>query len=540
MIRSACLLAALSLLAAGCSGDASRREATTGGPHTSFPEFKIASDGLLDYLDPALSYTMNGWQAMWRTYVGLLTYKEVAGPEGATLVPGLAQDLPRVSADGKDYTFRLRKGLTYSNGAPVKAGDFKYAIKRLFLVDSPGVGFFADLVGAAAYAKTKKGDIPGVVVDDYARTIEFKLTRPRADFQNIVALLFASPVPQGTPAKDQSTHPIPATGPYMITSYRPNRDYVLTRNPKFRPTKFVSSGNPDTINFAIVKDDSIALQRAIDGRSDYDVHQIPLDRLGGVQSKYGDRLRIASSSSTYYYFLNTRTPPFDKLEVRQAVNYAIDREALVRLYGGLATATENLLPPTYPSYSKLALYPHDETRAKQLVARAGARGARVTVWGFTGPPGQLPATYLTDQLNKIGLKATLKLLSPSIYFTAIGNQATNAQIGVAAWMQDYPHPLDWFDVLLNGKRITATHNNNFSNADVPEVNDQIDRLKLEPTLTDQVNAEWAHVDRAVMQNALVAPFVNQQATDFFSARVDLGCYINHVVYRFDWFRICLE
>jgi peptide/nickel transport system substrate-binding protein len=540
LVSAAGLLAALGLLFAGCHGGGkARHHLTSAVPQERFPELKIVYDALLDYLDPALSYTNDGWQAMWRTYVGLITYKEITGPDGATLVPGLAQDLPQVSSDAEDYKFVLRKGLEYSNGLPVKASDFKYAIKRLFLIDSPGVGFFTDIVGADKFAQTKKGDIPGIVVNDAARTIEFKLTQPRGDFDNVLATIFAAPVPQGTPARDQSIHPIPA-GPYMITSYRPNRDFTLARNPHFRPTQHILSGNPDRISVDIVQDDAVALQRVISGQADYDFHQVPIDRLASVQSKYGGRLRIAISSSTYYFFMNTRREPFDKLEVRQAVNYAIERDALVRLYGGLATPTENILPPTYPSYRKLTLYPHDVARAKQLIQQAGAQGTRVTVWGFPGQLGRPPAEYLADVLNKIGLKADLKIISGSIYFTTIGNQATKAQIGVAGWNQDYPHPLDWFDVLLNGERITQTHNNNYSNANVAAINEKIDQLKRDPTLTAGVNAEWANVDKMVMQHALWAPFVNPEFTDFFSDRVDMRCYVNHVLYRFDWYRICVK
>ena len=127
----------------------------------TFPEFKIVYDTGTDYLDPALSYTVQGWGVMWNVYLSLLGYKHVNGPDGATLVPALAQALPKVSADGLTYSFTLRTGVKYSDGTDVKASDFKYAIKRLFLIDSPGVGFFTNIVGADAFSKTKKGDIAG-------------------------------------------------------------------------------------------------------------------------------------------------------------------------------------------------------------------------------------------------------------------------------------------------------------------------------------------------------------------------------------------
>jgi peptide/nickel transport system substrate-binding protein len=238
--------------------------------------------------------------------------------------------------------------------------------------------------------------------------------------------------------------------------------------------------------------------------------------------------------------MNARTPPFDKLAVRQAVNYAIDRNALVRLYGGLATPTENVLPPTYPQYKKHDLYPLNVAKAKQLIKSAGASGAAVTVWGSNRETSKKPVAYLADVLNKIGLKATIKIIDGSIYWTTVGNQATKAQIGFADWFQDYPHPLDWFDVLLNGQRITQTHNNNYANFNDAAVNAQINSLKKEPTLTTAINAKWAALDETIMKQAPWAPYANRQFTDFFNSKVDTSCYINHVLYQFDFSRICMK
>src|SRR5262249_52546157 len=101
-----------------------------------FKSFTAVYDTGLDYLDPGLSYTTQGWQALWNVYLSLLGYKHVNGPDGATLVPALAASLPRISSDGRTYTLTLRPGLKYSNGKPVKASDFKYAVERDFLMNS--------------------------------------------------------------------------------------------------------------------------------------------------------------------------------------------------------------------------------------------------------------------------------------------------------------------------------------------------------------------------------------------------------------------
>ena len=301
-------------------------------------------------------------------------------------------------------------------------------------------------------------------------------------------------MPASAPAKDQSTTPLPSSGPYMIKSYAPNKKAIVVRNPNFDASVFggnVPSGNPDMMTIDIIGDDTVALQRVISGQDDYDFHQIPPDRLASTQQKYGDQIKVYTPANTYYFFMNNRVAPFDNLKVRQAVNYAINREALVRIYGGLGQPTENVLPPTYPQYKKLDLYPYNLAKAKQLIQESGQAGADVTVWNHDRGTDPKASAYLVDVLNSIGLKANEKIINSAVYWTTVGNQATKAQIGFADWFQDYPHPLDWFDVLLNGDRITETHNNNYANFDNKAVNAKIEALKKEPTLTDSVNTQWA-------------------------------------------------
>ena len=327
----------------------------------------------------------------------------------------------------------------------------------------------------------------------------------------------------------------------MIQSYAPNKSAVVVRNPHFDAAMFdgnVPAGNPDKMTFDILGSDTVALQRVISGQDDYDFQQIPTDRLASTQQKYGDQIKVYTPANTYYFFMNTRVAPFDNVKVRQAVNYAINREALVRIYGGLAQPTENILPPTYPSYKKHDLYPHNLAKAKQLIKAAGATGAKVTVWNHDRGNDPKASAYLVDVLNSIGLKAKEKIVNSQVYWSTVGNQATKAQIGFADWFQDYPHPLDWIDVLLNGERITPTHNNNYANYDNKSVNAEIDALKQEPTLTAAVNAKWAALDKKIMGEAPWAPFINRQFTDFFNSDIDLSCYVNHVLYQFDFATIC--
>jgi len=547
------LLAALALAVSGC-GAASNAERTPAAiaatpasktiqSTTSFPVFHVGQDASIDYLDPGLTYSPAGLNVIWNVYLPLLGYRHVNGAAGATIVPYLARSLPKVSRNGRTYTLVLRKGLQYSNGKPVMASDFKATVERDFKLDSPGAGYFYNIVGADDARKTKGGHISGIAVDDAARRITITLKTPQGDFANVLASEFAAPVPANAPASDTSTRPLPATGPYVIQSYAPNKQIVEVRNPRFHARQLggnVPVGNPDKVVWDIVGDPPSALSRTIAGQDDWDPQPIPAASLAKTETKYGDQLRLYTPPNTYYFFMNTRVAPFNNVDVRRAVNYAIDRKALVAVYGGLGNATENILPPTYPSYSKHSLYPHSLAKARRLVREAHATGARVTVWNHDRGLDPKATEYLVRVLNAIGLRAKQHIVTSAVYWATVGNAATNAQIGFADWFQDYPHPLDWFDVLLNGERITKTYNNNYANFNDKAVNAEIDALNKKPIPTSPVNSRWARLDRQIMLEAPWAPFLNRQFTDFFNARVDLGCYVNQVVYGFDYATICVK
>jgi peptide/nickel transport system substrate-binding protein len=522
-------------------------EATTNAGAASaleFPEFRIAMDEATDYLDPGLSDTTEGWGVMWNVYLPLLGYRHVNGPAGARLVPYLAAALPRISQDGRTYALTLRGGLKYSNGADVEASDFKKAVERDFKLDSPGAPFFRNIVGAAAYAKRpEKRGIRGIRVDDATGSIVIHLVAPQADFANVLASEFAAPVPATAPDTDTSLHPLPATGPYEITSYQPKSKIVEQRNPNFHAWQFhgaVPAGNPDRVTWDVVPNASIALRRVLTGKDDWmSYYQVPSKRLPAIERTRKWRLRFFTPPNLMYFFMNTRVPPFTSLEVRRAVNYAISRRWLKRLAGGLAHTTENILPPTYPAFRAHTLYRHDLRRAKRLVRESGYEGKRVIVWNHD-VPADLPFTeYLVSVLKSIGFHATEKVVTAGSYWTTIGNEKTRAQIGFADWVQDYPHPLDWFG-LLDGEAITPAHNSNYANFDVGSVNRKIEALTRPTKLTRKVDDSWARLDESVMRRAPWAPFLNQEDTDFFSDRVKLGCYVNNVLYEFDYASICVS
>ena len=500
-----------------------------------------------DYLDPGLSDTTEGWGVMWNVYLPLLGYRHVSGPAGARLVPYLATTLPRISHDGRTYRLRLRDKLRYSDGSPVEASDFAKAIERDFKLDSPGADLFRNIVGADAYAENpQKGRrIAGIDVDNATGSIVIHLKQPQADFSNVLASEFAAPVPADSPAADTSLNPLPATGPYEIKSYSPKSGIVEERNPNFEAWRFhgaVPAGNPDRVTWDIVPSASVALHRVLTGKDDWmSYYQVPGSRLHAIERKYASRLRFFTPGNLMYFFMNTRVPPFTSVKVRQAVNYAISRPWLRHLATGLTHTSENILPRGYPSFRAHSLYRHDLRKAIRLVQESGYWHWRkkVFVWNHD-IAADLPFTeYLVSVLRRLGFRADPKVVTAGSYWTTIGNGKTRAQTGFADFIQDYPHPLDWFR-LLDGQTITPTHNSNYANFDVGWVNRQIERLTRPTKLTRPVDRRWARLDRQVMRLAPWAPFLDQEGTDFFSKRVELRCYVNNVLYEFDYASICVN
>ena len=535
LLSALALAAGFSLMVAAYGVAANRTKAAPTHAQKSVGTLKAVLD-TIDFLDPQQAYTGQSWWAMWNVWETLLTYRHVDGPGGYKLVPGLAASLPSISANGKLYKFKMRKGLKYSNGAPIKASDFEYAIKRGFLATGQGVGFYTDIAGAAAFAAhpTAGGDISGITANNAKGTITIKMAKPRGDFLTILALLFAAPVPAGTtPAIHNGD--IPASGPYRIVGYDPNRGFTMLRNSHFKPTQYIPRGNPNRVDVSLIGDANTATQRVISGSADYSNAAIPPDRIASAKSK--GNLVLRKTANTYYFWMNVNVAPFNKLKVRQAVNYAIDRKAMQTLvWGGLGQPTQNVLPPTYPSYRKLALYSHNVSKARSMITAAGAKGAKVTVWTREVSDALTAAQYYTSVLNSIGLDAKLTTLPRSTYYMTIGKRDTKAQTGWARWLEDYPHPLDWFDVLLNGNRIVDQDNNNYAYYSNKKVNSAIEGLKKAQVLTPAVNQRWASVEKNIMQDAPWAPWSNRVFPEYFTKK--MGCIHIQLLYGIDWTRLC--
>ena len=342
-------VAALTIAACGDSDDEGSATAEGG-------EVTIAQTSQPDFLDPALTYTANGIEPLWLVYTPLLTYRRAEGLAGAELIPGLAEDLPEISADGKTYTLTLRDGLRYSDGSAVKASDFEHTIKRVLNLESGGAPFYEIIVGADEYLKANdpEADISGIETNDQTGEITIKLTEADSSFQNVLAQWFVGLVPGDTPFRNMTASPPPGVGPYMVTESVPNRQFVMEKNPEFASLNIpnIPVGHIDKITTEIVPNLSQQAQDVLDNKLDYMQDPPPADLKPTVLEQADDRYEEITTSSTYYFFMNLREPPFDDPRVREAVNYGIDKPALARLFAGEMAPGCSFLPPGMPGYDE--------------------------------------------------------------------------------------------------------------------------------------------------------------------------------------------
>jgi peptide/nickel transport system substrate-binding protein len=498
-----------------------------------------------DYLDPQEEYTTQGAEADWISYIPLLTYRAENAPAGNEVIPGLATALPQISDDQKTYSLTLRKGLVFSDGTPVKASDFKCTAERMIKVNWGGKSFFTDVVqGATDFDEGKADDISGIATDDATGKITIQLSEPYGAFTNVLAFPELGLVPCGTPEHTLTTDMPPGVGPYMLTDIVPNKSFSLVKNPKFASFNIpdIPTGHLDRIDVKIESNTQTAAQQVLNNQADaFDAGDtVPPSLVPQLQSQAKDRFEPVTIPSTFYFFLNVTLPPFNNELARQAVNVAIDRPALQRLASGFLEPECFFLPKGIVGHpdSECPYGPADGhgdiAKAQQLVQQSGTAGQTITVWGEQRAPRTQYVEYYADLLNKIGYKATPKLISDTTYFPTIGNAKTAPQTGFADWIQDFPNPDDFY-LLLDADSIQPVNNENFGNVDDPFIQQQLAKLKNVPsTQLDSVASDWQALDEYVAKKAYVVVYGSEQVPKFFSDRLDFESAQVHPTYLNVW------
>lgn len=537
--RAAALIAS-ALLLAGCS------LAENGSPKPL--EAVVAYSAQPDSLDPAKSASVEALSYLWSVYTPPLTYRHANGRAGTQLVPGLAQALPRISAGGRIYRFRFRRGLEYSDGTRLRASDFQRAIKRVLAAVSPGTRFFTAIAGAEDYLAhdDENRDLAGIEADDERREVTIRLTRPDGTFLYSLATTYAAPVSRSAPFV-AGARPVAGIGPFRIASAEPNREVVLARSAASR-LPHVPHPRLERIQIRIMPNARRQAEDVRRNRLDFMFEPVPADLRGKIRREHPERYEEFVTNSTYYFWLNSSRPPFDNAVLRRAVHLALDKPALARLYGGLLEPTCNFLPPDMPGRRELNPCPFGPPRdggdiaaARTLVRAEDAEGTPVTVWGNSLSPTQEVTEFFADQLAAIGFDPKLKILEPSVYFQVIGGRRSERfHAGFGNWYQEFPHPAS-FMAAVRGDLITPTGNYNFSRTDLPALTRTIKRLQRKPRLSRAVLAAWAKAERRLVLDAGVVPFGHLRYTTFMSERMDFErCSPNHPVYLTDFARFCVR
>ncbi len=499
---------------------------------------RIVAHSAAGTVDPMINYTLQYWQIYQGLYDGLMAFKKAPGADGFNKVPDLAEAAPVVSNDGKTYTFTLRKGIKFSNGADLTVKDVVASLQRIFKVSSPTAGgFYSVIVGAdkcLAEAATCTLD-GGVVADEAAGTVTINLTRPDAEFLDKLALPHAVILPADSPTADVGSAPLPGTGAYMISAYDPNKGMTMVRNPNFKvwSEEAQPDGYPDTIQYDFGLTDEAQVTAVENGEADWMFDQPPTDRLGEIGTKFQTQVFLTPLTAWWYAPMNTNLAPFDNIKARQAVNFALDRNALVNLFGGpvLASPVCQVLPPGFPGHVDYCPYTKDPgakwsapdlEKAKQLVEESGTKGQKVTIIAEDTAVSKSIGTYMQSVLTDIGWDVDVKPISSNIQFTYIQNTNNKVQISISQWYQDYPAASDFLNILFGCASFTPGSDSSINIAGFCDkgIQAKMDQaLALGVTDPDGANKIWAEVDKAVTDAAPMAALFTPKHIDFVSKRV---------------------
>jgi peptide/nickel transport system substrate-binding protein len=497
--------------------------------------------------DPATNY--HAWLFNFQKgyYVRtLLTNQPKPGKDGLNLVPDLAREMPQITNGGRTYTFNLKPGIKFEDGTPVTSRDIKYGIERIFAQDvlAGGPTYLIDVLdqgqnypGPYRDTDPNKMGLKSVQVPD-DRTIVFNLEEPFTDLDYLLAMPLAGPVPAAKDTGERYGDRPVSSGPYRFQSYDQDSKAVLVRNANWEPaTDSVRNALPDQIELTIGTPAEDIDHQLLAGDVDLDTSQ------AGVQQDarqtilaHPERKANADAASTGYlrYFsISSKVPPFDNVHCRRAVHYATDKTALQAARGGPDAAGDlatNMLPPNIPGHDpKLDPYltrsgtPH-LAKAKEELKLCGKPDGFDTVIATRNNGKELKtAEALQRALALVGIKARLDPTDAAMYFrTTIGApsnvHAKGYGIMLASWGADFPTGYGFLSLLIDGRAILPTDNNNYAELNNVRVNSLVDKAKAE-TNPRNATAIWGEVNRIVMDEAVMLPFLYDKALNYRDPRL---------------------
>ncbi|HEX3291809.1 MAG TPA: ABC transporter substrate-binding protein [Gaiella sp.] len=482
----------------------------------------------ITYLDPALNYDFYGWRLEAATCAMLLGYPDKAGRASSRLYPEVATGFPKVSGDGKTYTYTLRSGFRFSDGTPVTAASYVRAIERALSpkMQSPAATFFSDIAGADKVMAGKATRPSGVTASGNKLTI--RLTKVAPDFVSRMAMNFMCAIPPNLPIDPKGVNTPPGAGPYYVSSKIKGTQIVLRKNPYYGGTR---KQNWDVIRVTVEMGEQASYLQVRKGEADLDLYSLPTAAHTQLTKEFGinkGRYFVHPSNSISYFALNTSRGLFKSAKARQAVAWAVDRPALTRLAGlNAGTPNEQILPPGIPGYRDVDIYPVGRPNLARAKALLGGTTGKVVMYTTNDQLGVNTGQLLQANLKAIGIDVEVKPYTFAVLIDKAGTRGDPFDIVSIGWFADYPDPYDFINILLDGRTIVDKNNVVLSYFHSPAYERKMDRAQR---LTgDARYRAYGDLDIDITRNQ--SPLVitnNQNIREFISTKV--GC----PTYSFAW------
>ncbi len=524
VVLGACALAVG--IAAGCWGG------SQGGGSASGP-IQVTTQQDIPHTDPALAYDVLSWPVVHAVFTTLITYDESA----KGFVPWVATSVPEPQNHGKKYVFTLHKGIEFTNGEPVDASAFKYEIERILDPEtkSSAADVYTNIVGATDYQKNPKhGTLKGVKVLSPTK-IEFDLVKPDVTFLQTMAIPPASAVPRKAVEKagpDFDSDPV-GSGPMKVQTFERGSKMVLVKNKDYFDESTAAKSNE--IDITIGLDPTTQIQRVEQGSADYAV-DFPSSQYTQLKDnpQYKDYIIEQPINSVWYIYMNMTQKPWTNPKVREAMQYAIDKDRIVQVLAGRAYVTNQILPPKMPGYDDSigSASPYDPDKARALLREAGyPNGFSIEFWDTN--TGDLPKVdqVIQQNLSDVGIEMDLHSVSFSEWIDK--GEFGQTQTGMSGWSQDYPDPSNFLDVLFSSDQIPANNWGHYSNPTVDkELNQAI-------TMEDQSQrlALYQKTQKQILADDPIVPLWNEKKAYFRNPDIQ-GIRFHPVWYQVyqDWYR----
>ncbi|WP_026930862.1 ABC transporter substrate-binding protein [Glycomyces tenuis] len=522
LTRASAAIAAATLLLTACAGGGDDGSGGGGGDPVEGGTVHMLQNADFSYLDPARGFD-GGVNAFYRLIYRGLTMQAAGDAEDPNaIVPDMAESLGTPSEDGLTWTYTLKDGLKFDNGDPITSAEVAFGISRAW---DPEIGIGSPWLKQTIAAPEDyqgpylSGEHPGIETPDES-TIVFHLIEPFPEFDNVLAQPNAVPFPVGSGAGDEFINDVIASGPYTLETYTPGSLIELVRNEHWDPeTDEVRKAHPDAWEFEIGLEGATIDERLMAGQGS-DVNAISgviqPATLARVQTpELQDRLLTSPAYCTTYMSMNMTKAPFDQLEVRQAINWAIDRTSIQTASGGnqLADPATTIIPEAVNGHKDFDLYPSedhggDPAKALELLSQVGLEDGFSFVLDIRSQPKmQAQAEAIQQALKEINVEVELNVIDTSTYYETIGTPSQQSDAAITGWCPDWASSASTMvPPLVDGRLITDKGNTNLAQIDDETINARIDEISAMTDL-EAANAEWGELDEEVMALAPMAPLV---------------------------------